>query len=70
MADKWIQGAREEMERKGTVGKFGRATSKKIARAKKHGGVDAKRAVFAENMKKIAKKRHGKKRHGRKSGRS
>lgn len=54
MSDKWIQGARAEMEKKGTVGKFGKATPKKIAAAKKEGGVEEKRAVFAENMKKIA----------------
>lgn len=60
MAEKWIQGAREEMKRKGTVGKFGKATSKKISAAKKKGGKAKKRAVFAQNMKKIAArhKRH------------
>lgn len=58
MADKWIQGARERMERKGTVGAFGKATKSKIAKAKKEGGVMEKRAVFAENMKKIAARRH------------
>ena len=31
-------------------------TPKKIAAAKKKGGIAKKRAVFAENMKKIAKK--------------
>ena len=45
------------MEEKGTVGKFGKATPKKIARAKKEGGVEEKRAVFADNMRKIAAKR-------------
>jgi hypothetical protein len=45
------------MEEKGTVGKFGKATPKKIARAKKEGGEEKKEAVFAENMKKIAAKR-------------
>jgi hypothetical protein len=60
MADKWIQGAREEMERKGTVGKFGKATPGKIAAAKKKGGKAEKRAVFAQNMKRIAAKRHHK----------
>jgi len=54
---KWIQRATERMERKGTVGKFGKATKKKIAKAKEKGGVAKKRAVFAENMKNIAKKR-------------
>ena len=53
---KWLQKAREGMERKGTVGAFGKATSKKIAKGKKHGGLEAKRATFAENMKKIAAK--------------
>lgn len=53
----WIQGARERMEAKGTVGKFGKATPKKIAAAKKKGGVEEKRAVFAANMKKIAARR-------------
>ena len=57
MAEKWLQNARNEMERKGTVGKFGRATKGKISRAKKRGGKEAKRAVFAENMKRIAQKR-------------
>ena len=60
---KWIQGAREEMERKGTVGAFGKATPGKIARAKKKGGKEEKRAVFAQNMKRIAAKRKKKSRH-------
>lgn len=61
---KWIQKADAEMERKGTRGAFGKATSKKIARGKKAGGKEAKRAVFAQNMKKIARKhkRGGKRR--------
>lgn len=60
---KWIQAARERMEEKGTVGKFGKATPKKVAAAKKKGGKAEKRAVFAQNMKKIAlkHKREGKK---------
>lgn len=53
----WIGKARERMEEKGTVGKFGKSTPKKVAAAKKKGGVEEKRAVFAENMKKIAEKR-------------
>ena len=44
------------MKKKGTIGKFGKATSKKIAAGKKKGGLAKKRAVFAENMKKISKK--------------
>ena len=54
---KWIQKAVAKMEEKGTVGKFGKATGKKIAAAKKKGGVSKKRAVFAENMKKINRKK-------------
>jgi hypothetical protein len=53
---KWIQKATAKMKRKGTLGKFGKATSKKIAAAKRKGGKAEKRAVFAENMKKIAAK--------------
>lgn len=56
MAGKWIQSATAEMEKKGTVGAFGKATPKKIANAKKEGGLEKKRAVFAQNMKKIAAK--------------
>lgn len=47
------------MERKGTKGAFGKATSKKIAAGKKKGGKAKKRAVFAANMKKIASRRKG-----------
>lgn len=53
---KWIQKATDKMEKKGTVGKFGKATEKKIASAKREGGVRKKEAVFAENMKHMAKK--------------
>jgi hypothetical protein len=61
---RWIQKATAKMKRKGTVGAFGKATKKKIAAAKKKGGLAAKRAVFAENMAKIARrnKRSGTKR--------
>ena len=51
---KWIQKAVSKMKAKGTVGAFGKATSKKIAAGKKKGGLAKKRAVFAENMKKIS----------------
>jgi hypothetical protein len=67
MADHWIQSARESMEKRGTVGKFGKTTAKKVARAKKHGGKEEKRAIFAQNMKRIAEKR---KKHGRSRSRS
>jgi hypothetical protein len=53
----WLAEARKGMEAKGTVGAFGKATSKKIAAGKAKGGLAKKRAVFAENMKKIAKKK-------------
>jgi hypothetical protein len=55
----WIQGATDKMKAKGTLGSFGKATPKKIAHAKKEGGAMEKKAVFAENMKKISQKRHG-----------
>jgi hypothetical protein len=45
------------MARRGTLGKFGRATPEKIARAKARGGIEAKRAVFAENVARIARRR-------------
>jgi len=57
MARKWIQQATARMKAKGTLGAFGKATRKKIAAGKKRGGVAKKRAVFAENMKKIARRR-------------
>ncbi len=55
MAKKWIQAAVAKMKAKGTLGSFGKATTKKIAAAKKKGGKVAKKAIFAQNMKKIAK---------------
>lgn len=58
---RWIQKATAKMKRKGTVGAFGKATKKKIAAAKKRGGLAAKRAVFAENMAKISRRRSRKK---------
>ncbi len=54
---KFIQKAVAKMKKKGTIGSFGKATPKKIAAAKKKGGVMKKKAVFAVNMKKIAAKR-------------
>ena len=54
---RWIQKAVKKMKRKGTLGSFGKATKKKIARAKKQGGKMAKKAQFAANMKKIAARR-------------
>lgn len=60
--DSWIQDANERMRRKGTLGKFGAATKKRIAAGKRKGGVQRKRAIFAENMKKIARRRFGRRR--------
>lgn len=57
MSDKWIQKADEKMEAKGTKGAFGKATPAKIKAGKKAGGLEAKRATFAANMKKISAKR-------------
>jgi len=54
---KWIQKATAKMKAKGTLGKFGKATKKKIAAGKKAGGVKKKEAVFAQNMKGIASKK-------------
>jgi hypothetical protein len=54
---KWIQKATAKMKEKGTLGSFGKTTEKKVAAAKKKGGKMAKKAVFAENMKKISQKR-------------
>ena len=53
----WIQKADKKMEKKGTKGSFGKATPSKIAAAKKEGGAMKKKAIFAQNMKKIAAKR-------------
>lgn len=57
MAEHFIQKATARMKAKGTLGKFGKATAKKIAAAKKAGGLRKKEAVFAENMKRIAQRR-------------
>jgi hypothetical protein len=53
----FIQEATARMKRKGTLGKFGKATPAKIAAGKRAGGVRKKEAVFAENMRKIANRR-------------
>jgi len=61
---KWIQKADDKMAEKGTEGAFGKATPSKIAEGKAEGGLQAKRATFAQNMKRISARRHH-----RKSGR-
>ena len=57
MAKKWIQKAVAKMKRKGTLGSFGKATSKKIKAGLRAGGKRAKKALFAKNMKKIARRK-------------
>lgn len=68
--DKWLQEARERMEKKGTVGAFTAYCKRKgyrgvtqacIEEAKKSGNPTLKkRAIFAENVRKIAKRRKAK----------
>jgi len=53
----WIASATARMRKKGTLGSFGKATPSHIERAKAQGGLMKKKAVFAENMRKIAHKR-------------
>lgn len=59
MAEKFIQKATARMKARGTLGSFGKATASKIAAGKAKGGRAAKRAVFAETMKRIAQRRTG-----------
>lgn len=61
MAENFLAAARARMKRKGTVGKFGRATASKIKRGLAKGGKEAKRAAFAKAMKTIARKRKARK---------
>jgi len=60
----FLKRARESMERRGTVGTFGKATPGKISAGLKKGGKMAKKAGFAKAMKTIARRRkaRGKKR--------
>ena len=55
MVEKWIQKATEKMKKSGTLGSFGKATEKKISAGKKAGGAEAKKAIFAQNVKKASK---------------
>lgn len=55
----WMEHAAERMKEKGTVGSFGKATAKKIAKGKAEGGKMAKKAIFAQNAKKANEKRFG-----------
>lgn len=56
----FLQKARESMEKRGTVGSFGKATPKKIAAGLKEGGAEAKKAGFAKAMRTIARERKAK----------
>jgi len=56
---KFIAKARESMERRGTVGSFGKATPSKIKAGLKAGGKMAKKAEFAKAMKTVARERKG-----------
>jgi hypothetical protein len=53
----WIQKAVKRMKRKGTLGSFGKATKKKIAAAKKKGGKAKRKAIFAQNVARAARRR-------------
>jgi hypothetical protein len=55
-----MEHAAEKMKEKGTLGSFGKATPKKIAAAKKKGGKQEKKAIFAQNAKKASHKKSGK----------
>lgn len=50
----WIEKAAAKMKKKGTLGSFGKATPRKIAAAKKAGGLQEKKAVFAQNVMKVS----------------
>ena len=58
---KWIQEAEEEMERKARRASSARPERRRLPSQKKHGGKAKRRAIFAENMKKIAAKHRNKK---------
>ena len=65
----WMAAAREGMERKGTVGKFGKATTAKIERGLAKGGKEAKRAAFAKAARTIARKHRARRASRRTPGR-
>lgn len=57
MAEQFLQRARESMERRHTVGSFGKATDSKIKAGLAKGGKQAKKAAFAKAAKTIARHR-------------
>ena len=50
MGPHWIEDATKKMKAKGTLGSFGKATGKKIAKGLAEGGKMAKKAQFAKNV--------------------
>jgi hypothetical protein len=50
----WMEHAAAKMKRKGTVGSFGKATSKNISKGLAKGGKQAKKAAFAKAAKSVA----------------
>jgi len=52
----WMEHAAAKMKRKGTVGSFGKATSKNISKGLAKGGKTAKKAQFAKAAKSVASK--------------
>jgi hypothetical protein len=52
----WMEHASAKMKKKGTLGSFGKATPKKIAAGKRAGGKQAKKAIFAQNASRSAKR--------------
>lgn len=54
---KWMEHAAAKMKRKGTVGSFGKATSKNIKSGLAKGGAMAKKAAFAKAAKSVARAR-------------
>ena len=60
MAEKWMQKARESMEKRGTVGSYGKASPGKIKRDLAKGGAIAKKAGFAKAARSVAEHhKHG-----------
>ena len=53
----WMQKARKRMEKKGSVGSFGKATPEKIRKGLRKGGKMAKKAAFAKAARTIARNR-------------
>ena len=61
----FLQRARRSMEKRGTVGSFGKATPAKIERGLEKGGAMARKAAFAKAARTIA--RHRRERSGKRA---